>query len=138
MSAPDTAVPVPNTQLATSPNIERANRLISLRANPGFLDLIQISQQLVKEAVDTCTNFPGWDKDQIVVLKVRQQAATEHHQQLIQRFIAAIQSGIDEARANASTLPAKTAGEALEQGDYIRQEVLKNFEEFDNRVPGSY
>jgi hypothetical protein len=124
--------------LFTSPAIDRANRLLSLKANPGFIDLLQISQQLVQEAIDATSDYPGWDAQQIVVLKVRQQAAKEHHQALIQRVLAAIQTGIDEARANASNLPVKTAGEALDQGDYVRQEVLKKFDDEDNRVSGSY
>jgi hypothetical protein len=123
---------------STTPTIERANRLLSLRAHPGFLDLLRLSQELVQEAADTCADFGGWDPHQIIVLKVRMQAAKEMHQALLVRLQNAIQDGLDEAKARISTMPEKTPAEILEQGDYVRQRVLQNFEEQDNRTAGSY
>jgi hypothetical protein len=118
--------------------IDRANRLMGLKDHPGFADLMQISQQLVKEAVDSTSDYPGWDKDMMVVLKVRQQAAKEHHMALTQRVAAAIQAGIEEARASVANFAQQPVAEMQEQGDYVRQAVLTKFEEQDNRVPGSY
>ena len=118
--------------------IDRANRLMGLKDHPGFVDLMQISQQLVKEAVDSTSDYPGWDKDMMVVLKVRQQAAKEHHMALTQRVAAAIQAGIEEARASVANFAQQPVAEMQEQGDYVRQAVLTKFEEQDNRVPGSY
>ena len=122
----------------TTVNIERANRLMSLKANPGWWDLIKLSQELVDGAQSTSTDFGGWDPQQIIMLKCRAQAAKEHHQLLLARINDAIQSGIDEARSTFSTLPVKTAEEIVEQGDLVRQEVLKRFEDMVNRVAGSY
>jgi hypothetical protein len=124
----------------TTPNIERANRLISLRSNPGFLDLLRLSQELVDEAVETCSDYPGWDPQQMVVLKVRQQCAKEHHRMILVKINDAIQSGVDEMKSHlaANTLPEKTAEEAVDQGDYVRQETLKKFDEFDSRPAGSF
>jgi hypothetical protein len=118
--------------------IDRANRLMGLRDHPGFADLMQISQQLVTEAVDSTSDYPGWDKDMMVVLKVRQQAAKEHHIALTQRVAAAIQAGMEEARANVANFVQQPVAEMQEQGDYVRQAVLTKFEEEDNRVPGSF
>ncbi len=137
-----TPVPVTATsspfEQTTTPAIERANRLMSLRTHPGFLDLIRISQEMVKAAADVCADYPGWDAQQIVVLKVRMQAAKEHHELLLAKINEAIREGIEEATARAASLPAKTAEEAVDHGDYVRQRVLEKFEEMDGRVPGSY
>jgi hypothetical protein len=122
----------------TTPNIERANRLISLRAHPGFLDILRITQEQVQEAVDACSNYPGWDTQQILVLQVRQKCATEFHQMLLARVNDAIQMGIDESRANVASLPEKSVAEAVDQGDYVRQKALEKFDEFDSRPAGSF
>jgi hypothetical protein len=127
--------PFPQT---TTPAIERANRLISLKSHPGFLDLLGLSRELVQSSIDQCSDYPGWDTMQIVVLKVRMQAAKEHHELLIAKVLEAIRTGVDEQMALAATLPTKTVSEVLEHGDFTRQEVLKKFDELDSRPAGSY
>lgn len=124
--------------VTTTPIVERANRLLSVKSNPGFIDILRISQQLVDEATDASVDYPGWDAQQITVLKCRAQAAKEHHQQLIRRIMAAIQDGLDAAKADLSSMPAKTPTEIIEQGDLVRQEFLKKAEDLDSRVPGSF
>jgi len=125
---------VPNT----TPAIERANRLISLRTHPGFLDVLRISQELVQSAADQCADYPGWDPQQIVVLKVRMQCAKEHHALLIARINEAIYQGIEEGKAQAANLPSQTPEEAVDRGDFVRQRMLQQFNEMDNRPAGSY
>src|ERR1700688_5208476 len=99
------STPTPVTQATapfvptTTPNIERANRLMALRAHPGFIDFLRLSEELVRDAADICADYPGWDAQQIVVLKVRMQCAKEHHQMLISKMQEAIQAGIEEGRA---------------------------------------
>lgn len=124
----------------TTPKIERANRLLSLREHPGFRDLIRLSQELVQTATDLCTDYPGWDAQQIMVLKVRMQAAKEHHNLWLSQVSNAIQEGIDEAKElrAVSALPEKSASDAVDQGDYVRQATLRKFEDMDNRPAGSY
>ena len=131
----ETANPfVPNTTSA----IERANRLVALRSHPGFIDLLRLSLELVQQAADICADYPGWDAQQIVVLKVRMQAAKEHHQALLAKIQNAIEIGVAEASAQAQSFPEKTAEEILDQGDHVRRKVLEHFEEADGRLPGSY
>ena len=129
----------------TTPTIERANRLISVRSNPGFLDILRLSQEMVDDAVQVCINYGGWDPQQIVVLKIRMQAAQEHHTALIAKIQNAIQEGIAEysalnkaASTQSNAVPEKTPAEVIEQGDFVRQEVLTKFTDMDNRIPGSY
>lgn len=122
----------------STPNIERANRLISLRDNPGFFDLLRLSQELVQSAADICADYGGWDAQQIMVLKVRMQTAKEHHQMLIAKIQEAIKVGIEEGLANAPTLPEKSPEQIMEHGDFVRQAVLQKFDEVDTRSPGSY
>lgn len=121
-----------------SETIDRANRLLSLRANPGFRDAFQMSQAIVDSITATAIDYPGWDMQQLMVLKARAQAAKEHHELFFAQLQEAINDGVREAAA--STLPEKTPAEILEQGDYVRQEVLSHFEAMDgdNRIPGSY
>jgi hypothetical protein len=123
-----------------TPAIARANRLISLRTHPGFLDVIRISQEISEEATAVLVDYGGWDKDQIQVLKARAQAAKEHHALLLAKINDAIQGGIAEAKAQeaARAVPEKTPAEALETGDYVRQEVLRKFQDEDMRAAGSY
>ena len=119
--------------------IDRANRLLSLRSNPGFADAFQISKEIVESLTESAITYPGWDIQQLMVLKSRAQAAKEHHDLLFGKIIEAIRDGI-EAQAAASNLSDKTPAEIVEQGDYVRQQVLTRFEEFDSecRAPGSY
>lgn len=128
---------VPFEQVST-PNIERANRLLSLKSHPGFLDVLRLSQELVKEAADLCADYPGWDPQQITVLKVRMQVAKEHHRALIGKIMEAIQIGIEEGRAALPSMPEKSSTEVMEQGDLVRQAVLEKFEDADMRAAGSY
>ena len=130
-------VPAPFAE-ATTPTIERANRLIAVRAHPGFRDIIRISEDLVKSADDICAHYPGWDAQQIVVLKVRMQTAREHHAALFAAINDAIRAGLDEARATATASPEKTVTDAADQGDYVRQAVLQKFDEMEGRAAGSY
>lgn len=137
--------PAPVTQATapfvptTTPAIDRANRLMGLRSHPGFSDLIRLSQDLVQQSADILIEYAGWDPQQIMVLKARAQAAKEHHLKLISIINDAIEIGIAEQRALQNTLPEKTAAEAVEQGDYVRQQVLTRFREMDDmRVAGSY
>jgi hypothetical protein len=130
---------IPFTPVST-PAIERANRLMSVRAHPGFLDILRILDEFVNEAREKTETYPGWDAQVIVVLKVRQQAAAEIKPALLSEIDDAITAGVAEAREqiNAAKIPAKTADESIEQGDLVRQKVLETFEEYDTRVPGSY
>ena len=124
----------------TTPAIERANRLMAVRSHPGFRDLIRISQDMVQEAVDANSDYPGWDTQQMIVLQARQKAAKEHHEAFFTRVAKAIEDGVADAREKLSDLPAKTSQEAQDQGDYVRQQVLNRFDEMGNdlRVPGSF
>lgn len=121
----------------TTPTIERANRLMSLRANPGFLDLLRIAQEIEKEAADYCADYPGWDAQQIVILKVRMQVAKEFREALLGRVNRAIEDGIAESRQNPA-MSAQTAEDAINHGDFVRQRVLETFSENDLRAAGSY
>ena len=66
-----------------TPAIERANRLLALKAMPGFIELMRLGQELVNEATAVMVDFPGWDKDQMAILKARAQAAKEYHAMLL-------------------------------------------------------
>ena len=122
----------------TTPNIERANRLLGLRSHPGFMDLLRLSQEIVQSATDICADFGGWDAQQIVVLKVRMQAAKEHHELLIAKMQDAIRAGVEEDSMRRASMPEKSPEDVLAQGDYVRQEVLTKFDEMDSRAAGSF
>lgn len=121
-----------------TPAMDRANRLMAVIAHPGFREVMSISEELVRQTREAADDFGGWDPQQIVMMKVRSQAAKEHHQLLLARIKDAIAQGIAEGREKAASLPEKSAAEVLEQGDLVRQAVLQKFEEFDMRIPGSY
>lgn len=122
----------------TTPVIDRANRLISLKTHPGFLDVLRISQELAKTANDILVNYPGWDPQQVMVLKVRAQAAKEHHELLISKIQEAIHDGIVESSSAFPAREEKSPEAMLEQGDFVRQKVLEKFENLDLRPAGSY
>lgn len=129
------AQPMP---VISTPAIERANRLISLRAHPGFVDLIQITLDMAREAEEKLTNFNGWDAAAIAAIAVASQVSRRYQQELARRVQEAINEGILEARNLQSQLPEKTAGQLLDQSDFVRQRALEMFSEMDNRLPGSY
>jgi hypothetical protein len=120
-------------------NIERANRLMALRVHPGFSDLVRLSFEIVNSLSANAIDYPGWDKDQLMLLKVRAQTAKEHHDLLFANISEAIREGVQEQAASAD-LPTKSVTEILETGDYVRQEVLTKFSELDveGRLPGTY
>jgi hypothetical protein len=129
----------PPFEPTSTPAIERANRLMHLRAHPGFPDLTRISQDLVDDAAAISIDYPGWDVQQIAVLKARAQAAKEHHALLFAKIAEAIREGIQE-QAASTNLSEKSPAEILETGDLVRQEVLTKFEEMssEGRLPGTY
>lgn len=140
MSDPTETTHIPFHQ-TTTPTIERSNRFLSLKAHPGFYDLILLSQQLVQEASDQSRDYPGWDPQQMVVLKCRAQASHEHHEALLARMQNAINTGIAEATRLIAEhqLESKTAAEVIDQGDYVRQAVLEEFGKMDEtRASGSF
>jgi hypothetical protein len=122
-----------------TPIIERANRLLSLRANPGYRDVFQISQDIVKQLTANAIDYPGWDLQQLMTLKARAQAAKEHHEILFGKIAEAIHDGVQADAVRSQSAP-KPVSEVMEQGDYVRQQVLTKFEEYDSegRLPGSY
>jgi hypothetical protein len=123
----------------TTPVIERANRLLGAEAYPGFRDIFQISLDIANSLTANAIDYPGWDTQQMMVLKVRAQAAKEHHELLFARIKEAIRDGVQE-QASQINMADKTPGEIIDQGDYVRREVLTHFEEMDNenRAAGSY
>ena len=123
----------------TTPTIERANRLIAVRAHPGFLDIVRISAEIRDEATAQLVDFGGWDHTQIAILKARAQAAKEHHNLLLQKIQSYIQDGLNEAQALTEGELDRSASELLDSGDHVRRIVLQKFEEADAaRIPGSY
>jgi hypothetical protein len=132
------SAPISPYESTTTPAIEQANRLVSTRQSAGFRDLIRISQEMVSAAEAACIDYGGWDPMQITVLKVRAQAAKEHHAAFFGIINDRIQRGVAEATAQIASLPGKTPAEISEQGDYVRQKMLEHFEEQDNRPAGSY
>lgn len=124
----------------TTPAMERAKRLLSVRTHPGFLEIVRISQEIVQTATDQLVEYEGWDKDQIAVLKARAQAAKEHHMLLLARIQSAIEEGEAEARAliEENAIPVKTAQEVVEESDELRARVLRKITEQESRPAGSY
>jgi hypothetical protein len=124
----------------TTPVIERANRLLAVRAHPGYLDILRIAHEISESATAVLVDYPGWDKDQIAVLKARAQAAKEGYEMLVAKINDAIKDGVEEARAavNAGVIEASSNEQAVETGDLVRQKVLQKFEEMDTRIPGSF
>lgn len=129
----------PPFEQTSTPTIERANRLMALRVHPGFSDLVRLSLEIVNSLSANAIDYPGWDKDQLMVLKVRAQTAKEHHELLFAKITEAIREGVQEQAASPN-LPDKSVTEVLETGDFVRQEVLTKFSEFDTegRLPGTY
>ena len=122
----------------TTPTIEKANRLLSLRSHPGFIDVIRIAQELVDSATAVLVDYGGWDPAQISVLKVRAQAAKEFKSLLLGNIQDAIRAGVEEDSMRRSSMPEKSPEDVLAQGDYVRQEVLTKFDEMDSRAAGSW
>jgi len=78
--------------------IERGNRFLALRSHPAYNDLVGLSLELVGEAHLAVDEYPGWDKDQMVMLAVRSKVAKEFHNRLFAKITEAIQEGISEGQ----------------------------------------
>lgn len=98
--------------------IARGNRLLHLATSPGFNDLRRMIDVLVQESADASADFGGWDSEQIVMLKVRHQAAKEMRDQIFDR----LNSLIDSTTSSEHNTPKAN-----------REDVFT-----DSRIPGSY
>lgn len=76
------------------PEVALSRRLMSVRNTPGFLDVLRISQQIVDSATAIVVDYGGCKGEEIMLLKIRAQAAKEHHALLISKINAAIEAGI--------------------------------------------
>jgi hypothetical protein len=112
----------------TTETIERANRFLAFRDSPAFHEIFRLSQSLVDTATAALVDYPGWDKDQIAVLKARAQAAKEHHALMFSSIQETINLGVAEAANSLS---------AIEASDKLRDQVLRKMDS-ESRVPGSY
>jgi predicted metallo-beta-lactamase superfamily hydrolase len=123
-----------------TPAMDRAQRLLSLRTHPGFLDLIRMSQDMAERAAVAERSYPGWDKDVIVALHCHTKAAYEHHEAWLAAIQTAIEQGESEARElqEQNNLPEKSDQETIEESDMLRINLLRKFEDFETRAGGSY
>jgi hypothetical protein len=122
----------------TTLSIDIANRLHSLRAHPGFYDLVRISEETVKEAEEAFVNFTGWDKEELAARSLAFRSANKHHQRLWEKVEAAITNGIEEARQARDEADPYNK-ETADMADNLRTAVLrKHSEAYDTRVPGTY
>lgn len=129
-----------------TPAMERANRLAAVRVHPGFLEIVRIMQEVEQLATDEALSFTGWDTLQIALRAASMRTAQQYRKQVLQRIQDAIDEGVADARRQVemATLAAKTPDEVVEQSDYVRAQVLENFESRDEkandpmRVAGSY
>ena len=92
------------------------NRMLALKTSPGFHDLIMLAEMLESEAQTTLIDYPGFDRDELFVLKVRAQVAKE--------FVAELKARIDGAISNAHGLPGFSGDEGPKPTE--------------SRIPGSY
>jgi hypothetical protein len=127
----------------TTLTIDKANRLIALRAHPGFNDLVALSEQTVKLAEDALVGYEGWDRDELNARSIAFRAAKKSHEMLFGRMAHAIQEGIEEAAAvrdaNA-TSGDPYSRDAADMADELRAKVLQHIDEtrYDTRIPGTY
>lgn len=126
----------------TTPYIDRASRLLSLRGHPGFGDLVALSQETVNIARAALVNFEGWDKDELVARSIAYRAAEKSHEMLFVRLAQAIQTGIEEASAvRDAAIPANQySKEAADMSDELRAQVIQQIDQsnYETRTPGSY
>jgi hypothetical protein len=123
---------------STSDAIARGNRLHILKQSPGFADLYRISEMLVKHATDALVNYPGWDQQQISVLKSRAQALSEHHVQLF----SMVNEALAEARQESESILEQEASkrstrEAVLEADELRGDSMLALEGFEKSITDS-
>lgn len=124
----------------TTLSIDMANRLFALRGQPGFIDLIRLSEETVKVAEDAFVNFDGWDKDELAARSIAFKAARRFHQMLWSRVESVIQGGIEEARqARQEAVDDPFGKDAADMADNLRVAVLERQSDmYDTRVSGTY
>jgi hypothetical protein len=125
----------------TTLTIDKANRLIALKAHPGFNDLVALSEQTVKLAEEALVGYEGWDRDELNARSIAFRAAKRSHEMLFGRMAHAIQQGIEEAAAvRDSGAPGDFSAEAADMADQLRVRVLQHMDEtkYETRIPGTY
>lgn len=136
------AISVKNPYEATTTmSIDIANRLYSLRAHPGFNDLVRLSERTVKVAEDAFVMYEGWDKDELNARSIAFRSARRFHEMLWGLMENTIQNGIAESRQaqEAVSLEDPYGEEAANMADHLRVAVLKRTDEsYDSRVSGTY
>lgn len=126
--------------ISSDPVIERANRLMTLRGDPGWPVLMDILNGLVKVVTDAAIDFGGWDAQQIIVLKGRAQGAKALAEQLLIQVNEAINLGIHLAQVAEGFAPTSATAE---QSDNLRNAFFALGEsegriESESRVAGSF
>ena len=125
----------------TTLTVDRANRLMGLKAHPGFNDLVRLSEETVRAAEAAVTEYSGWDKDELVARSIAFRAAKRSHEMLFTRMAQAIQDGVAETLQQRSEQPLTfDAREADAMAEDLRAEVLRQIDEqnYDTRVSGTY
>lgn len=119
--------------------VDRANRLLALKAHPGFNDLVALSEQTVSAARAALVDYEGWDRDELLARSIAFRAAVKSHEMLFVRVAQAIQAGIEEAAALKSSADPFSS-DAADMADQLRVMVLQQEKEsnYDTRTPGSY
>src|SRR5258707_6692411 len=120
MSAPPRITLEPDREVkpgSVAAVVALANRLIALKAGPGFHDLKLIGNVMRYEADEAVRNYVGTDKDELFTLNLRRQVADA--------MVAEFFSRIDIAIENAKGLPGF-------QGDSGQQPLITE------RIAGSY
>jgi hypothetical protein len=131
------APPFP-TILDSSDAVALGNRLHALKQSPGYGDLYRISDTLVKKAVSALVEYPGWDQQQIAILKSRAQAATEHHAMLFSLVNEALVDASREADSHAEKEASRrTPREVVEEADELRAASLYAFDGLDEIIQDS-
>jgi len=117
----------PRTTLA----VDRANRLHSLIAHPGWNDMVALSEQTVKIAEDALVNFEGWDRDELVARSIAFRAAKKSHQRLFNGIQQAVQAGVEEAAVLMDSEDPFSRATA-DMADDLRVRILQHEEQTRN------
>jgi hypothetical protein len=106
--------------------LDRGRRLMDLRGQPGFSDLLTISEKLAQEAETQMLRYEGWDKDQLLGLQKRADGARGHHQRLLAVMEETMQIAADYSLTREYHEPEKTLSE--EERDQMRESFLAGVE----------
>jgi hypothetical protein len=112
-------------EISKEEQINRSNRLLSLKQSAGWNDFVRICEVLVSRAAETAIRFEGWDMQQSFCLHQRAKTALEFKEEIFIEIANQIKAGLNP---EPDPIPQPEQKSAIDP-DALREKILREMKE---------